>query len=87
MQLECNVKLANVHGQGMFLTEDRQGCGVKMCKQMAGKGVRGTRGGCSMVSLKRDESRKVSQRSLPAGSSELPFFKTVTVGTGPHRPQ
>lgn len=44
-------------------------------------------GGLPMVSLRRDESRKVRHRSLPAGSSELPFFKTVTVGTGPCRTQ
>lgn len=43
--------------------------------------------GLPMLSLEREESWKVSQRWFPAGSSELPPFKTVTVGTGPHRSQ
>lgn len=37
------VKLANIQGQMLFLTEDR-GCGCKEGKQSAVNGVRGTRG-------------------------------------------
>lgn len=50
------------------------------------EGCPGAQEGLPLDSLKTDESWKVGQRSDLARPRELPFFKTVSVGNGPHGP-